>query len=140
MPTHTRARRHTGTHAHTHTYTQMYYMPLLLTHRPAAGLADWFLISESAYQPRNVRLGQNPAFFFTQIGMDGYLDTGLLYFHSFLCYVFLSEATERRNMETAAQLPGHWRTITSVLVGGALTVWESGGERGASGESHQSAL
>lgn len=63
------------------------------------------------------------------------------YYISTVSYVFfLSEATERRNMETAAQLPGHWRTITNVLVGGALTVWESGGERGASGESHQSAL
>lgn len=43
-------------------------------------------------------------------------------------------------METAAQLPGHWRAITRILVRGALTVWESGGERGPSGESHQSAL
>lgn len=51
-------------------------MSLLLAHRPAAGLADWFLVSEHAYRPRNVRSGQNSVvvFFFlsTQTGGDGY--------------------------------------------------------------------
>lgn len=32
------------------------------THTLTPGMADWFLIGESAYQPRNVRLYYNPAF------------------------------------------------------------------------------
>lgn len=47
------------------THTQTHYLSSCLsfshTHTYTAGMADWFLIGESAYQPRNVRLHYNPA-------------------------------------------------------------------------------